>query len=117
MAKVNISEMSSDELGIKYTEVVKEIKRLEKLRKELRIRIIELDNEGIDLKSVGVNVIKVFKLNLEKSKEAWVKAGKQLPIKIIPAREELDIAKFKAYLDFEENAKFKIGDYTEQVRT
>lgn len=117
MTKVNISEMSSDEVGLKYAELVKEIKVLEKYRKQLRLRIIELDNEGIDLKSVGVNVVKVFKINLEKSKEAWVKAGKELPIKIIPAREELDMAKFRAYLDFEENAEFKIGEYTEQVRT
>lgn len=117
MLKVNISDLNSDEASAKYLEVVKRIAELEKFKKELRKKILSFHEDGFDLKSAGLNVVKQFRINYTKSKEAWVKAGKELPTKTIPARTVFDEAKFKAMLDFDENAEFRIGEESYQVRT
>ena len=117
MSDVNISELNSDETGIEYIKTVRLIEELEKKKKDLRKRVLFFHEEGFDLKSVGVTVVKQFNTDLTKSKEAWLKSGMELPTKIIPEQEVFDYTKFKAMLNFDENKAFKMGSISYQVRT
>lgn len=90
--------MEKDQIKLKakkYVSIVKKLEKLEKEKEELRLEFIGLYTNDKLPEDLPIKVIDTATYSADLTKQLWIKSNMKLPVKFIPAHEEIDEAVLK----------------------
>lgn len=101
----NINSLDAKDVSQYYHHIKQFAKQLDGLSDTLRTKILELDDNKIDLSTFGIDIRLYNSFQYGKSIENAKKMGLKILTRVIPEREEVDSAKMKAL--FRKDEKYK----------